>query len=192
MTTFGGLGAGRNCVALALALGLGGCLELEGVDYVIDLASQTGRVTIHGIGSDGTVGGIVDDSQDATEADDFKSLMDDYARGDSALAGLASGLGFKTWQVQARRLVDAGARLDGEIAFGFAGPADLHLASYDRARPYLWCPPEDLHVVRANASFRTREGCLVWSAAVKTLRIELQKTHAGKVRSLLARWRATR
>ena len=184
-------GTARSLTALAMALTLGGCLELDGVDYVIDLASRTGRVTIHGIGTDGTVGGVVDDKTAENEADDFKSLMDDYVNGDGSIGGLANGLGFKAWEVRARRVVDTGGALDGEIAFAFSGPADLRLASYDRARPSLWCPPEDLHVVRANASFRTREGCLVWNADVNVLRVELKKTHAGKVRSLLARWRAS-
>ncbi len=158
---------------------LGACLEVDGLEYTIDLASHTGHLTVHGIGS----------SSEAEEAADFTELIEQYV-GANALDGAGVHWGIQAWTVRAKRLVDADPHLDGAIDFAWTRPLDVGLFAHDRAHPTAWCPPTGFFVTRANATFRTREGCLVWGAGVTTLRIEIQSEKAGMGRALRARWRA--
>ena len=128
------------------------------------------------------------DDPGAPVVKDFDELLSDYVAGD-ALTGAAGHFGFRAWTVGAHQLVDAGTRLDGELDFTFAGPDDLRIVAYDRAHPLTWCPPDDFTVTAANATFRTPDGCLVWAAGTRVLRIELRTTRTEPATSLLPLWR---
>lgn len=153
----------RRLAAVAVvALPLTGCLEIDGVGFVVDLAQRTGTLALRDIGAAGS-----DDL-----AADVASLRADYLEG-TALEGQADHFGFAQWHVSARHVTPREGRLDGDVAFTFDSPHDLELWSWDAEHPTAWCPPAGWYVTRANASFRTREGCLVWARGVTTLRVEV-------------------
>jgi hypothetical protein len=156
-----------------------GCLEIERVSLEIDIRAKRMRLAFANITSDLA-------PKDAAE--DARALRE-MITSDDKIAWVTESLELRYVKVEARKVIDTGSRLDGEMSASFERLGEAGISGYDAKRPYRYCPPGGMSVVAANASFRDSRGCVVWEDTAQVLRIDLAPHSRPKGTSILGAWR---
>lgn len=152
--------------ALPLLL-LAGCLEVDGVDLVVDLRAGEATATWQNLRGEGA---------------------GDLGAADELAQSFASSW-FPRAALLEHGLIEDGETLDLWLRLGFERPEELGLGAWDPRHPYRYCPLPDMVIVQTNAGFRDAQGCAVWARGAEVLRLNLRSTRQSGQGHLLEAWR---
>ena len=156
-------------VVLGAVLALGGCVEVDGMDYVIDLDAHRATVTYQNLHGD--------------EDDDLKELMTKVLPGDTLKEP------FPRAKIESRELVEDGETLDIRLSIPVSSPSDLSISRWDNDHPYRLCPAKGMVFTSANADARDADGCLIWANGAKVLRAHAEMLKQATTAHLLKRYK---
>lgn len=143
----------------ALSLLLTACLEVEEERWTFDLSAGTGAIQ-------------------------FKDIRAPSAAPETGLAGLVVEYLLGTtlekehpgWTQVEKALLETDGRLDGQVRFSFAQPADAGLYRHDKKSPWIWCASDrKARILRTNGEdiSAVLPGCVAWSRKEKRLEVSL-------------------
>jgi hypothetical protein len=157
----------RWIVALSALLLLPSCVDLDGADWVIDLAAHSATA-------------VFENFRGSSDSD-LKDFQDHILKEDSLTSNL-------TAHVTSKDVVVDGERLNLRVNVTFERPADLGIGLWDANAPYRLCPQDDMVFTAANADWRDADGCLIWRTGAQTLRFHVAPRKHSLQPSLLSRY----
>ena len=146
---------------------LSACLEVEGVDLVVDLREGQATATYQNFRGAGQ--------------EDLDSLLTNIEDG-SYLAIFPHASPIE------QTLLEDGDTLDLLVRVGFTSTTDLGLGAWDTRRPHRYCPPPDMLITESNARYRDAEGCVIWGRGAKVLRVNMRFVRQSTEDQLLPTW----
>ncbi len=164
-------------ISLSAALvWLGGCLEIGGTEWRIDLANHSASLRLTDLRS----------TEESGAGTDLKQLIEKYVEGDAITSRFpAANFGKASVRVE-------GASLVLDVPVTWRTPRDVGLSDWDLAGPYRFCPDHGYMITKSNADFRDGDGCVVWAAGRTVLVVHTDDGLSGgpSLATVFSAWEA--
>lgn len=144
-----------------------GCLDVDGVDLVVDLPQGVATLTWQ----------------------NFRGPADEVGSLDAMLEQGELTAAFPRATPLGQSFVADGETLDAVVTLRFSAAEELGFGEWDSRHPYRFCPLPLMVITHTNADYRDPQGCAVWASGAQVLRVNLRGTAQSTQPHLLEPWR---